>query len=658
MILASLFQDGAILQRDMDIPVWGKTDPETLVKVTLDGETSMTRSSADGKFIAYLHSHAAGGPYELTVSAPETGKSITLKDILVGEVWLASGQSNMEYMLGSDWRIADENGDLPEGEVLGRIQEQQFNDMVIDPDNFRFFTVEKKASCAMEDHCKGSWQKMNRLNSPEASAVAAWFGLGLQMHLNIPVGLIISAWGGTIAEAWMSYEALANCPETAMLAKMVRRNHWINNIWEVGPGAASGAIYEKNPAVKPDPGNTGADMGYAETDFDDSDWQTIKIPGSWIRQHLAGNGVVWCRKHVDIPSDWSGKKLSLAGGTVDKHDITYFNGQEIGRTGSDFDITVYNKKRIYSIDPSLVSAGKAVIAIRAYSFAHDGAINGKWRLINTETEEFIELNGVWQFKTEYDWGIAEVNFAETIFGPNNPNTPSILFDGMIRPLLPYALRGTIWYQGESNAKTLKKSREYRDVLQCMIDDWRWHFRNPQMPFIMVQLAGYGNKENFFADSLWGELRESQRLICQNDPDTFMASAIDIGEETDIHPQNKLDVGKRLAMCALHHVYGCTEAIPGGPEVEKAEFAGNTVKISFKYADGLKLASDEKAFYLAGTDGQWAAADQIEIKDECVTLTSEKIAGITSVKYAWADFPTPVLFNGAGMPASSFHIEQD
>lgn len=655
MILASLFQDGAILQRDMDIPVWGKTDPETLVKVTLDGETSMTRSSADGKFIAYLHSHAAGGPYELTVSAPETGKSITLKDILVGEVWLASGQSNMEYMLGSDWRIADENGDLPEGEVLGRIQEQQFNDMVIDPDNFRFFTVEKKASCAMEEHCHGSWRKMNTVNSADASAVAAWFALGLQMHLDIPVGIIVSAWGGTIAEAWMSYEALASGKETAMLAKMIRRNHWVNNIWEIGSGVASGAIYEKNPAVKPDPGNTGFDSGYAGIDFDDSSWQTMKIPGSWINQHIAGNGAVWVRKSVDIPESWAGKNISLTGGAVDKHDITYFNGQEIGRTGEKFDVTVYNKKRVYDIDPALVTAGKAVIAIRAFSFAHDGAITGKWRLVNNDTTEFIELNGPWQAKAEYDWGIVEMGFPETIFGPNNPNTPAILFDSMIRPLLPYALRGAIWYQGESNAKSLKKSREYQNILQNMIDDWRRNFRNPQMPFIMVQLAGYGNKENFFTDSLWGQLRESQRAICQNDPFTFMASAIDIGEETDIHPQNKFDVGKRLAMCALHHVYNCNEAIPSGPEIEKYEFSGNTVTISFKYAEGLKVVSDEKAFFLAGKDGVFQAAGLVEVKDETVILSSENIAEVTSVKYAWADFPTPVLFNGVDFPASSFHI---
>ena len=210
--------------------------------------------------------------------------------------------------------------------------------------------------------------------------------------------------------------------------------------------------------------------------------------------------------------------------------------------------------------------------------------------------------------------------------------------------------------GESNANDVKKAVAYRDILQNMIDDWRRAFRNPDMPFIMVQLAGFGNKENFSCDSPWAELRESQRLLAKNDPDTFMASAIDIGEEEDIHPQNKFDVGKRLAMSALYHVYNCEEAVPSGPEISKVEVTGNKVKFTFDHAEKIKLVSDEKSFYIAGSNGEFHVADSVELDEDekSLTISSSMVADPVEIKYAWADFPVPTLFNGAGLPASSFH----
>ncbi|MBE6359339.1 MAG: hypothetical protein E7057_08875 [Lentisphaerae bacterium] len=654
MKLASLFQDGAVLQRDMDIPVWGKSEPGVYIEAVLDGKSAATRCSADGSFMIYLPSHEAGGPYELTVTIPELNETLVLKDILIGEVWLASGQSNMEYLLGSDWRIIQEDDD---SEVLGRKQEKLFGEMVNDPDKLRFFNVEKNASGTKETSCKGSWCKMTAENIPQCCAVGGWFSLGLQMHLDVPVGLIASSWGGTIAEAWTSYEALAAAAETRNLAKMVRRIHWAGkDHWKNSVPDKVVIDFEKIDSVKADPGIPESSFEYTKVDFDDSDWQSMNVGGSWIKQHINNNGSTWVRKSVDIPESWSGCHIHLQGGAVDKHDITFFNGVEIGRTGSGFDLESYNIQRSYPIPPELVKAGKAVVAIRGFAFAYDGGVNGKWKLVNDDNGEKIDLCGEWKAKAEYDFGMANISRIAGAFGRGNPNTPSILFNGMINPLLPYALRGVIWYQGESNAKSVKDAVAYRDILQNMIDDWRRAFGNPDMPFIMVQLAGFGPKEAFFVDSPWAELRESQRLLAKNDPDTFMATAIDIGEEEDIHPQNKFDVGKRLAMCALHHVYDCADAVPSGPEAVKAEVEGSAVRVTFKYADGMKLISEEPVFFLAGEDGKFFAADKVEVDGESVILSAAAVPVVREVRCSWADFPSVTLYNAAGLPASSFRME--
>lgn len=645
--LASLFQDGAVLQRDKDIPVWGKAAPGTVVYAQLDGVTANAATSREGEFMLYLPPHAAGGPFELTVTAGED--KLVLKDILIGEVWLASGQSNMEYLLSSDWR---NNADPEDKDIPARLQEKQFNEMVMDSGKFRFFSVSKCASGAKETTCSGKWLPMTPENSGAASAVAAWFGLGLQYQLDVPVGLIISAWGGTIAEAWMSEESLLETVETRDLASRLRCSHYDP---EVGSWEPRNKDEEFSKLVDPDDGNQGVGWGYADVDFDDSQWLEMQVSGSWKKQHIAGNGAVWFRKTVEIPESWAGKPLQLRGGAVDKHDISYFNGVEIGRTGEGLSTTAFNIQRCYDIDGSLVKAGKGVVAIRGFSFIYDGAVTGFWNLVNVETGEKISLNGIWQAKAEYDRGMVDVKTVMKIC-PDNPNVPSILFNAMLNPLIPYALRGAIWYQGESNASSPERSRAYMDILQGMIDGWRHCWRQPDMSFIMVQLAGFGKQENFFKDSPWALLRESQRLLALNDPDTFTASAIDIGEEDDIHPQNKLDVGKRLAMMALHHVYHYEEIVPGGPEILKGEVSGNQVVLTFKYAENLTLTSEEPAFFVAGKDGEFFAADEVSVKDDKVILRSDKVAEISQVRYAWADFPVTVLFNGAGFPASSFALD--
>ncbi|MBE6376516.1 MAG: hypothetical protein E7050_08630 [Lentisphaerae bacterium] len=640
MILASLFQNGAVLQRGKDIPVWGCTSPDVEVIAVFNGCESRCRSSHSGDFLLYFPPMEAGGPFELTVSAPEAEKSITLKDILIGEVWLASGQSNMDYLLSTDWR-----GDISQAasETVGRKQEKLFKEMLFTGGKCRFFVLEQCASGVPERFCRGHWEELSVYNCGNLSAVGAWFTLGLFMHLEIPVGIIQATWGGTAAEVWMSYETLASLPEGASFAAGRRQDHWNGKLW-------CEKDYGLSPVISNEPENT----AFASPDLDDSDWQNMDC-GSWIKQKISGNGSIWLRKTVELPSAWENQELMLYGGSVDKHDITYFNGVEIGRTGKDFEVQFWNVSRSYRIAPELVRAGKCVVAMRASSFISDGAVNGSWYLVNRNSGEWLELSFPWRVKVESDLGIVKSAAGDKSWVPGEPVYPAILFDGMIRPLIPYAMRGVIWYQGESNAGDIQRATAYKDIMQGLIDGWRFHWGDPELKFFMVQLAGFRKKQNFEKDSAWAYLRESQRVIAAADPETFMVTAIDLGEEDDIHPQNKFDVGKRLAMSALRNVYGCAEAIPCGPEIVRGEVDGREVVLTFDHTDELKQISEENSFYLAGDDGEFFPAEKMEIAGDTVKISSSAVDAPAVVRYAWADNPYPVLSDASGIPAVPFQL---
>ena len=647
--LASLFQCGAVLQRDMELALWGKCAPGCVVECIFDGVTSRSRSSAEGNFMLYLPPHPAGGPFELTVSA--NGETLTLTDILVGEVWLCSGQSNMAYRLSSDWRAYDGANPDP----LGRKQERQFNELVMDPERIRFFNVEIKGSTAPEESCQGEWHPVTPEHSGEASAVAAWFALGLQYHLDVPVGLVNTSYGGSTAETWMSEEALRAAPETReLLADFCRscytkgRDYWERDASTPKPPPApvSGAA--------PDSGNEGEGRGWALPGFDDTSWADMKVPGSWKEQKIAGNGAVWFRKKVTLPAVWENVPLILGGGTVDKQDISYFNGVEVGRTGKDMEECFWDTKRCYTVPASLVKGGEAVVAIRGFSHACDGALGGDWYLENTVTGQKISLTGTWKAKAEYDRG----NIAPPPFEPPFPDHyrhPGSLYRSMLKPLIPYGIRGVLWYQGESNTTTPDMAREYRSTLQNLIDDWRRNWRQPELPFLVMQLANFGAQTPFEKEAAWAWLRESQRLTALYDPDTFLTTAIDIGDEKDVHPQNKLDAGKRMAAAALHHVYGCAESVPSGPEPEKMEISGSTIRIKFRYAEELELRDGTDCFYIGNSEGDFQAADTVRIDGESVVLSSSLVPEPVEVRYAWSKSPASRLYNKAGLPAASFRL---
>ncbi len=639
MKLGKLFSDGAVIQRRQTVPVWGWTEPNCAVKATLAGNCAYAVSSVSGEFLLRLPPmDLAGGPYVLTVENTNSGDRIEVKNILFGEVWLASGQSNMEFCMGTS-----------------PLQLEEFRRINPDPSTLRMITVEKSATSAQQNDFSGEWLESTDQNVPGFSAVALWFGYRLRERLGVPVGLIASSWGGTIIEAWTSRNTLACDPELAPFLREYEQRLVQDPIWQDPTLGASSSRF--GSSVKGDPGNKGVTLGWAEYNFDDSDWIDFGVPGSWTGEGLAGNGAVWIRREFDLPAEWAGKKLVMELGGIDKHDVTYFNGVEIGASGKGFDEAFWCAPRRYTVPGNLVREGKNRIAIRAFSFLFDGSFNGKPELYRLYPEgdpaAAISLAGTWKFRVEVDFGKVRPPDIRTKGGPYVPNTWSILFDGMIRPLIPYAIRGAIWYQGESNAHSIVDSARYQRQMADLIRDWRFFWGQGNFPFHLVQLANFRTEMEYEESSTWAVLRESQRLACQRVPNTDMAVIIDCGEAEDIHPKDKRSVGFRLAAASLHNDYGCEEIVPSGPLPREISMENGPIRIRFDYADGLCFHGEPRGFYLAGNDESFLPADSVIIDGPSVVVRSARVKFPMRVRYSWADNPNGNLFNGAGLPASPF-----
>ena len=646
--LHPLFSDGAVFQQKVYIPVWGRTEGNSKIKAEFSGVESCTKSTAEGKFILRLPPVTAGGPYTLRVTNLTTGEKITVKDILAGEVWVASGQSNMAYLLGNDG--ADNPGQLE----TRHIQSKEYCDTVKNPSRIRFTVVPKIATGLVEECVPGKWRYMNKENAPEASAVAAWFGKYVQEKNEVPIGLIISAYGGTSIESWTSRSGLLSNPDTADLVNFRDQLLCDAEVWDRKLESP-----EMDESAK-DPGNRGVEWGWADPDFDDSGWAEMKIPGSWLKQKISGNGAVWVRKAIEIPASWLNKDLILNMDGIDKQDVTYFNGEKIGGMGEGMDYSFWDTPRIYQIPARLVKPGKNLIAVRAYSFIGDGAFGGKqskYFLSPEGSDERVEIAGLWKAASELDLGVFHP--AGIFPGPGNPDTPAILFDSMIRPLCPYAIRGVLWYQGENHTETLSDALSYEKKLSTMIHDWRYHWGQGNIPFILTQIANFSPERDplFLSDSAWAVVRDAQRKICKTEPDVFMCSAIDLGDLDDIHPQDKKSVGQRMAASALYHIYNMNEVPPSGPVYETCQPENGAIRVKFSCADGLKLKEDRpQSFYIAGANRIFCPADSVRIEGSSLLISSENVSDPRAVRYAWTSGPESTLYNAAGLPASPFRTD--
>ncbi len=616
--LPSLLSDGMVLQRHAKVPIWGDADPHTSISIqgSWMKEAVRVRSDEHGSWEVKIKTLGAGGPFSIVIQGKE---KITLQDVWIGEVWVCSGQSNMEMPV-QGWAGA------PILHSEETIQAAHYPDI-------HFFTVPRKIAVRPQKDCQGVWESCTPETVKEFSATAYFFGKALYQKLKVPIGLIHSSWGGTVAEAWTSRAGLhrlggfeqalekltAMAPHVAAIKAKDKQNQ---KLWEE-------QMQEINAA-------------YAKVNFNDDTWKKMTLPVHWEEAgHPGLDGIVWFRKKIDIPASWAGKDLQLDLGPIDDEDITWFNGVRVGGIQQE---GFWSKKRAYVVPGKLVKAGDNVIAVRVTDLQGGGGIYGKedtMRLypVEKKEEKGIRLSGEWRYK------IAVVRKKTQLI--NSPNTPTVLYNGMIAPVIPYSIRGAIWYQGEAN---VGRAVQYAQLFPAMIKDWRNHWAEGEFPFFYVQIAPYPYGGDGTQSAA---LREAQRLSLRV-PNTGMVVTLDIGDTTNIHPANKAEVGRRLSLWALAKVYGKENITFSGPLFKGMKVKGNKVIVSFTHADkGLEAKGGKLTYFeVAGADGRFLPAEAA-IRGSKVEVYSDKIAHPEAVRYAWKDKAVPHLFNKAGLPASTF-----
>jgi sialate O-acetylesterase len=637
--LASLFRDSAVLQRDQVIPVWGNATPNQRIEVRLAEHVAITRSNADGYFRVDFPAMSAGGPYTMEVSIPECAECQLISNILIGEVWIASGQSNMQWELGSCGSFA---GDLAEANYP----------------QLRLFTVPVSMHIGKRFSFPGEWKSATPDTVADFSAVAISFARRIHESLQVPVGIISSSCGGTFIEAWISEQGLARIPELDTWIQNYRVGRSSPNFWqdlELLKGL-------NKPVFGADPGNTGEQQGWHLPTADLQDWKSINLPAPWQAYSLPDCAIVWFRRKVKIPAHWKGIPLVLSLGAIDKQDITYVNGVEVARTGKDFETQYWDQQRVYPIPGHIIQSDEIDIAVRVYSHFGFGGLTGPRTKMFIrpfgKPDDAVMLSGDWLYKMEHklkDAIFPSVSLA--LLGHQQHNSPNLLFDNMIYPLIPYAVRGVIWYQGENN--TSRNNFPYRGLTRAWVEDWRHWWGNRKMPFITTQLTNYNTPQSYQHDSKWARLREQQLLAANEIPGVGMAVTIDLGEANDIHPKNKVPIGERLAQYALHHEYGFHDVIPGSPTPVEFAVDGSSILCRFNNAPNGLISKDGlpiRHFVVAGEDGQFVPAEAV-IQGDCVKVHSQSIPAPRYVRYAWADNPEGVnLYSKEGLPVTPFRSD--
>ena len=612
--VASVFTDNMVLQRDMPVPVWGAAKPGESVTVSFGGQSRTGKADVRGRWMVKLDPlPASPTPSELTVRGEDGSRC--LKNVLVGEVWICSGQSNMEFPVRKVIHAEREPAEANRPEI-------------------RLFSVPYAPADSPVGEMEGAeW----RLCTPETvsgfSAVGYFFGRELQEKLRVPVGLINCSWGGTKAQGWISEARLKSIPE-------------LQSEWEAFDSrrSASGrcwpkGIYESDPLKR----------GWANPKLPDKNgWKPMQLPAKWQQHGIDASGIIWFRREVALPKHWLNHNLQLSLGAIDKTDVTYFNGEPIGATGTPFDQTKYSQPRMYLIPHELTRAGENAVAVRVRSEFFDGGMTGPADAMTLSCPDFPDdppqkLAGEWRYAIEQSFGIC------------SPGLPSELFNGMVNPLIPYAMRGVLWYQGESNED---RPELYRKLLPVLIHCWRDAWKEGNFPFLIVQLANFGTPETFDADSRWAVLREAQASAAASLPNVGLATAIDIGDPGDIHPTDKQEVGRRLAANALAEVYGLKTWNGRGPVFKSAKAEGHEFRVLFGNTDGELRCSDSKplcGFVVAGKDGKFHPAEA-RIDGDSVLLSSELVPVPCAARYDWADSPVGNLRNRHDLPAEPFRSD--
>ncbi|MDR1504392.1 MAG: 9-O-acetylesterase [Prevotella sp.] len=613
--LPRIFSDNMVLQRDKPIKVWGWADKNETVEVSFLDQQKKVKADKNGNWTILLTPVSHGGPYTMQVKGKNN--SITFQNILIGEVWLCSGQSNMEWQVKSSMNAKSEisNADFPQ---------------------IRSFNVVKDLDMKPKSDLKGSWEVCSPATVGDFSAVAYFFARKLYQELNVPIGIINSSWGGTDIETWTSPESFSK------LGDIFKERYKALNITDFDKFAKESEEGKKafTQAMLNDPGV--AESWFNPT-LNTSTWKKMQVPKLWDGELGSVDGILWFRYALTLPESVEGKSGTIQLGPIDDNDVTWINGIKVGETNG------YNINRSYAVPANVLKAGQNIITVKIVDNAGGGGLYGKPEDLTLDAGgKSYPLAGEWLYKV----AVSNKTFNYVEFSPNMYS--SLLYNAMINPIIQYPIKGAIWYQGENNAG---QAYNYRTLFPNMITDWRtkWGY---EFPFYWVQLANFMAKDDVPQDSDWAELREAQSMTLSL-PKTGEAVITDIGEANDIHPRNKQDVGLRLALNALNKDYGKTDIIYSGPTFKSMEVDGDKAIISFNnIGKGLKSTSKYgyiEGFAIAGTDNKfvWAKA---YIEGDKVIVYSDNISKPVSVRYSWSNNPDVNLFNSEGLPAAPFRTD--
>lgn len=626
--LPVLISDGMVLQRDAKVPVWGWADPGEQITLSFNGKTYKAITAKDGKWSIELPKMKAGGPFTMRISGKN---SVEIDDILIGDVWLCTGQSNMVHQLDiHDVRYAEEIATADNPEI-------------------RHFKVPTTPAISgpQKDLEGGEWQKAVGEEIRPFSAVAYFFAKKIYERYHIPIGLINASVGGTPIEAWIPQEGYTDYPEILKIIEENKDTAFVNAQRQNRPQREESAEEETDKGLMGTP--------WYSNDFTPKNWRRISIPGYWEDQGIRDlNGTVWYRREVEIPESMTGKKARLFMGRIVDADEVYINGVLVGNK------TYQYPQRRYEVPDTLLKAGKNNFTIKVTNYnGKGGFVPDKPYYIFTE-QDTVDLKGYWQYKVgEVFKPFDRSAFANRDSGArvrriNPQNEPTALYNGMIAPYKQLPVKGILWYQGESNTGNPKA---YEGYMAALISGLRSVLDQPEAPFIYAQLPNFMDVSYLPSESNWAELREAQLKALKN-PNTAMTVNIDLGEWNDIHPDNKKDVGERMALAGLKLAYG-EDLVYSGPIYESSTVEAGKVILKFKHTGSGLVSNDGEPlseFALAGEDGKFVWANA-KIEGDHVIVWSDEVAEPKYLRYAWADNPdNPNLYNKEGLPASPFRTE--
>lgn len=615
-LLSPIFGDAMVLQRGKLNSFWGWAEPGAPVRVTIGDQTAKGLADAAGKWRLQIDVPPAGGPYRVTVEGPET---IVLEDVLVGDVWLCGGQSNMLF-------------------ALREAQDAAAEIKAADHPGIRFYKVASRVAYAPIDQPTGEWTVCTPATAGDVSAVAYYFARRLEQQLGVPIGLVQAAVGGSPAESWISAEALAAAgefvPQVAEIARLRAMGateqgsflmHWLDEYDRGGRNAA-----------------------WAQPEFDDRAWLSVPVPGGFTELGVPANpSVCWFRREVTLPDPLPEGSAKVYLGEVYKMETTYVNGRQIGASSWS------ENPRVYAVPSGVLKPGRNMIAVRVFKHSPGGGFRSPADSLRLAWSDgtSVPLAGEWRGAVSVD---AKPPHPLPLDVENYPTMPEVLYNGMIAPLAPLAISGALWYQGEANSAN---AVQYRKLMPALIADWRARFEQGEFPFYLVSLPAFMERKAQPGTDGWAEIREVQARTAHCVRNTGVAVTIDTGEADNIHPRNKRPVGERLAALALANHYG-RDVAASGPTLRAVERRGAELALHFDHARGGLVIHGDRAgeFAIAGEDRQWHWAEARIEADNVVVVSAPEVSKPVAVRYAWQANPVATLFNAEGWPAAPFRTD--